>query len=298
MPGLAPKPVGRGVHDVGIARIHRHVGDPHLGANVQHPLPVLAAVGGAVHAALGAVLPRVAHGPDQHRAAVVRVDQDARDLQRAAEADVAPMRTAVVRHVHTVAVGDVVADVGFTGTDPDHGGVARIDRERPDRGHRLVLEERRPGHAAVIGAEHAAVGTADVVRLGVAGHPGHRRHTAAGERRTDLAEVKTRADGHRQQRAPVRILLLRTGRCGVRERGGEQRTGRRDSERSCQLHGDCLACALPAAAQPLRRAALVDSRAMYRSARCAASGSEPRRPHPGARPSHRRTAQRSACTIM
>ncbi len=80
-----------------------------------------------------------------------------------------------------------------------------------------MLEVRLPGHAAVIRAEHAAIGRAHVIHIGIAGDPGHRGYAPTGDGGPDFPERDARADDHRQLRPPFAVRLLRASLVG---RGG------------------------------------------------------------------------------
>ena len=80
------------------------------------------------------------------------------------QADVRPVLPAVDGLVHAVADGNAVAHPGFASTDPNDLGVAGIDRDRADRLHRLLVEDRFVGRAAVNRFPHAAARLADVQR--------------------------------------------------------------------------------------------------------------------------------------
>ena len=62
----------------------------------------------------------MAEGRDVDEVGVSRIDEDAPDLLRVAQADVRPGPPAVGGLVHPVALRDVGAHVGFAGADVDH----------------------------------------------------------------------------------------------------------------------------------------------------------------------------------
>ena len=94
---------------------------------------VLSAVVGDVDAAIRAIAEDVAERPDDHVIVVARVDENARDVPRAFQADVRPRVAAVGGLIDAVAVADVVTRVRFAGSDPHRLVVGRIDRHRTDR---------------------------------------------------------------------------------------------------------------------------------------------------------------------
>src|SRR5256885_6829414 len=104
------------------------------------------------------------------------------DVARVGEADGAPMSAAVVGLVDAGAVGDIGPDRRLARAHVDHVRIGGRERERPDGGDRLVVEQWVPGHAGVPGALHAAVHGAEVERRGIAGDTGHRQHPTAAVR--------------------------------------------------------------------------------------------------------------------
>src|SRR2546430_1756104 len=62
----------------------------------------------------------------------------------------------------------MAANPCFAGAGPDDVGVRRRNRERADRGNRLVVEDRLPMDAAVSGLENTARSGAGVVDVGLA----------------------------------------------------------------------------------------------------------------------------------
>jgi hypothetical protein len=89
-----------------------------------------------------------------------------------------------------------------------------IDRQRTNRRHALVLKERLPGCAAVIGAKNPAVGGAYIKNFAVPGNARNRSHAPARNSRPDLPEADTLAHHHRQLGAAFVVGLLRTRHAG------------------------------------------------------------------------------------
>ena len=83
-----------------------------------------------------------------------------------------------------------------------------------------MLEESLPGDAAVVGAKHAAVRRADVVKIGIARDPNHCRNAPAGNCRPNLAEADALANLHRQAGAAFVVSLLRASLGGALGCGG------------------------------------------------------------------------------
>src|SRR6185295_13375146 len=109
---------------------------PHAGERQAR----VAGVTGAVDAALLLRTVGVAERAGQHDVRIARVDDDAADPPRRVEAAVRPRLAGVCRLVDAVADRDVAADERFAGAGPDDVRVRRRDRQRADRGHRLVVE--------------------------------------------------------------------------------------------------------------------------------------------------------------
>ena len=219
LPRRAARLVERGVYDLGIGGIRREVDGPGIGILVQHFGPGAPAVGGAEHAALGIGAVGVSQRRDEHNVGIPRIYEHLPDVPRLGEAECVPVSTAVGGLVDAGAVGDVGADRRLAGPHVDHVRIGRRQGKCPDRGDRLVVEQRLPGDAGVPRAPHAAVHGTEVERGRIAGDSGHRQHAAAA----------VRPDEAPPQRA-VRVRRDGLGGCrdpegqGDRERG-EQRGG-------------------------------------------------------------------------
>ncbi len=172
----------------GFVRVGDQLAHAAARSGVQRLRPRLAAVGRAVHAALGRVREHVAERADQHDVRVARIDDDGRDRVRRAQSHVRPGLAAVGRLVETVAPRHVVARVRLAGAHPHDVVVLRVDRDRADGRDALRVEHRRPGRAAVHRLPHAAARRAETVQFRIAGDAGDRRDAAAGHGRPDLTE--------------------------------------------------------------------------------------------------------------
>ena len=191
--------------------------------------PRLAAVGGAVDAAVVAVGPELAGRARVNGVGFRGIHEDLRDPLRAAEPRVRPALAAVDRLVHAVADRDAVARPGFARADPDRLRVLRIDRHRADRLHGLLVEDRLEGRSAVDRLPDAAGGGADEDRQAVALADGVDGGDAAAHRRgADVARAEA-GDG-------LRVDLDR--RRGLRRAGrqGRAEDSRRDSDPHACLH--------------------------------------------------------------
>ena len=140
--------------------------------DVEHLLPVFAAVDRFVDAAIGRRFERVADGGDIDDIRIVHIDGNLRDGRGRIQANVRPRRAAVVRAPHAVAVRDVVAHVRLAGSEINNLCVRRCHRDRTDRRNALLIEDGRPLHAAVRRTPQSAQ-TARKERCGVARNAGH-----------------------------------------------------------------------------------------------------------------------------
>ena len=77
------------------------------------------------------------------------------------QADIGPVLAAVGGFVNAVADRNAIAHPGFAGANPDDFRVRRIDGDRADRLHRLAVENRLEGRAAIHRLPYAAAGRAD-----------------------------------------------------------------------------------------------------------------------------------------
>src|SRR5262249_12612465 len=147
-------------------------------------VPGLAAVGGAVNAALGVGAVGVAQHGDEDAVGVARVDEDGGNLLAVAQADVLPRLAAVGRFVDAVAGGQVGPLQALAAADVEDVGVGGGDGQGADGAGGLVVEDRHPGAAGVGRLPDAAVVDADVEQVRPAGHAG-RADGAPGAERAD-----------------------------------------------------------------------------------------------------------------
>ena len=204
-PRLPAKLPDSGVDDVGIANVHRDIARAAARPDVERLSPRASRVVGNVNAAIRRIGEDVAERADDDVRRVLRIDDDARDVARAAQADVAPRFSAVGRFVEPVAVTHVVARIALAGADVDDVLVARIDGDRTDCGRRLFVEDGIPRRAAVDALPHAAAGRADVVQAIVLRRARNGRDAAAGNRRPDRTP--------REVAESRRTARCRRGRC-------------------------------------------------------------------------------------
>src|SRR5207245_2309219 len=121
----------RGVDDEGVVRVETDVDGAGLGVFLEHLLPVLAAVPGAVDAALRVGSEGMAQDGGEGDVRVARMHNHLGDLALLLP-DVLPVLAAVGRFVDAVADGDVAADVGLAGADVDDVGVGGRDGDAAD----------------------------------------------------------------------------------------------------------------------------------------------------------------------
>ena len=159
--------VGGRVEHLAVGRIHHQIVRAGLVVDLQHLPPRLACVDRLVDAAL-------ASGPEErpgrrHEDDVVRarVDHDAVDVLRRAQADVRVRLAAVGGFVDAVAPRCALAVVRLARADPDEVRVALRDGEIADRDQPLILELGLERRAVVHRLPDAAVRRADVEDRGV-----------------------------------------------------------------------------------------------------------------------------------
>src|SRR5262249_11877773 len=126
--------------------------------SLQDEAPGLAAIARLVDAAVRAVAPELAGYAGIDCIARFGVDQDPDDVLGLAKPHVRPVLAAVGRLVNAVADGDGVAHPGFSGPHPDVLRLRRIDRDRADRLHAHLVEDRLERRAAVLRLPDAPTG--------------------------------------------------------------------------------------------------------------------------------------------
>ena len=140
---------------------------------------------------------------------------------------------AVERAVDAVADRDAVARVPLARAHPDDVRIGLVDGDGADRGDRLVVEDRRPGEAAVDRLPDAAGGAAGVQDVGIGLDDVDRRHAAAHGGGADRARLEAGEQ--------IRIEAGGGGEAG----GHGQQEEREDEAVPGLVHSDSIA-------QPLR----------------------------------------------
>src|SRR5207302_1547694 len=119
-----------------------------------------------------------------------------------------------------------VARPGFAGADPDGARIARVDGDRADRLHRLLVEHRLEARAAVAALPHPAARRADVdQRLPVDVARVHRGDTAAHRRRPDVAGAEAGDDALVENDFGRRLRAGRLERRRLRVGSGDHLAG-------------------------------------------------------------------------
>ena len=226
VPRRPPRLPQGGVDHVRVPGLEDDVDRAGVGVRPQDLPPVRPAVGRLEEPALGVRAVGVAERRHEDHVGVARIDLDAPDLLRVPEADEAPGGAAVDRLEDPLALGDVRAHVGLAGADVEHPRVRRRHRQRPDRAHRLLVEDRPPGAPGVDRLPDAAVDRPEVEVVRLARHPRHREHPAAAERPdeppVEILEQR-RVDGGGGEAAAA--AGGGTGHRGERDGGEERREG-------------------------------------------------------------------------
>src|SRR4029453_2291556 len=147
-PALAAEVPHCGIQQLWILRIHRQRrAAGRLVRALQHERPALAAVASLVQTAIRRIAPQFARHAGIYGVRILRVDRDLDDALGALQSHVVPGVAAIGRLVDAVADRPRIARPGFARADPDRLRVVRIERDRADRLHRLLVEyrlERRP----------------------------------------------------------------------------------------------------------------------------------------------------------
>ena len=184
----APALIGGGVKDVGILRIHRDFGDAGVGADREHRFPRLAAVGGLVQPAVAARRPQRPDRADVDNVRVAGIDEDVLNVLGVLEPHPLPRLARVGGLVDAVAEGDAPLVVVLAGAEPDDVRVLRVDGHRAERIGAVLVEDRRPGIAAVLGLPQIARGRSDVPDAGILRVDGDIRDAAGRQARSEAAE--------------------------------------------------------------------------------------------------------------
>ena len=223
-----------GKHDVRIAPVDRDVGASGLRIAEERTLPRLAAVHALEDAALVARFAVVAEVGDVDDVGVGRMDADAGDRLRLAEADVRPRLAGVGRLIQAVAGQDVAADARLAHPEEDDVGVRFGHGDRADRrALDLTVGDGCPRLAAVDRLPQPAADRARVRDLRLPLDPTHRQR-ASGARRSEAAPLEGLQD-RRVDRPGLasRLRLLRTpGAAAERSKPGEDDSKQRDRNAS------------------------------------------------------------------
>ncbi len=193
-PLLAVEVPHRRVQQVRVARVDVEVCRAVHVVDVEDLLPRLARVLAHEDAALLVRAEGVPDGRDIDLVGIERVDDDARDVTRVGEPEVAPGLATICGLVDPVPEGDRVAHVRFPGAHVDHVGVRRVEREVTDRLHGLLVEERRERGAGVRRLPHTTRRGPDVDDRRVAGNAFNVRNATRHVGRADVA-VRERGKG-------------------------------------------------------------------------------------------------------
>ena len=205
-PYRAPGIPQGGIDHPRIGGIESQVHGARVGSAIQHLLPGASAVRGAEYAALR--VGRVGMAEDRHvdPLRVSRVNPNAGDLARIAQADVGPGLAGVHGFVDAVAEADLGADIGLAGAHVENIRVGGRHGNRSDGGDALLVEDRRPHRAGVGGLPNSAAYGAEVESHGIARDASDGRH-APTAKRTDHAPLQ---------------LVIEAGGNGLRGQGGER----------------------------------------------------------------------------
>ncbi len=170
LPGAAHElPHSREQH-AGVARYHHQVRGTGRVVHEQHLLPCLAAVRGAVHAALGVGRPHVAQCGHEDNVRIGGIDHDLGNLAHVAQSHKLPALARIGRHEDPAAIHHVVPRVRLPGADPHDVGVRGRERHGADRRRRLIFEDGLPRITAIDRLPYAARCGADVVHVAVSRH--------------------------------------------------------------------------------------------------------------------------------
>jgi hypothetical protein len=189
-PGPAPVVPHRGEELVRITRVDQQVGPAGPRIDVQRLAPGLPPVHRLEDPALGVLAPVLSQGRDPGHVRIGRVEHDFVDVLRLLEPQVGPGLASVERAVEAVADRDAVARVALARADPYDIRVGLVDGDSADRRDRLVIEDWRPGEAAVDGLPDAAGGRAGIHHVGIGLDDLDGGHAAAHRGRADRPRVE------------------------------------------------------------------------------------------------------------
>src|SRR5215467_9151057 len=98
----------------------------------------------------------------------MRIEDDAADMARRSEAYALPGAPAIRGLVNARAVGEIGAEIGFTGAGINNVGIGLGHGQSADGSDRQAVRDRLPGNAAVHGLPHAAGNAAEKIYIGLA----------------------------------------------------------------------------------------------------------------------------------
>ena len=251
-PGLAFGAPHGGEELVRVVLVHQQLDRAGRIRDEEDVLPGLAAVARAVDAPLRVRAEGVPGRGEVREVGVVRVDANAPDLARLAQAQVAPGRAVVVGAVHAASRRDIAADrVGARAhvEDVRVGGRHRDRADGPDRD--AVVRDVRPRLPGALGLPDASARGAEVEGVRPGTDAGDRGDAATPER-AELAEAQRLEFGRRH--LPARRVGrveggvgggLRRGCSGLRRSCGGMRRGRTRGRQLAQGEHGWQQCAEP-----------------------------------------------------
>ena len=207
---------------VGVARVHRHVDGAGVLIDIEDPLPALAPVLRPEDPALLVGPPQIADRRDVHDIRIARMDEDAPDVLAPLEPHVPPGLPAVDRLVDAVPPARRLPVLRLPGADPDQVRIRLVERDGSDGARRLIVEERRPGSAVVLGLPDPSRARAYIEDLRLRLHHRDVRDAPTHERRPELAILEMR-DGRLERGLGMRVPGGEQG--GSRDHGAGERVG-------------------------------------------------------------------------
>ena len=123
-----------------------------------------------------------------------------------------PALTAIARAIDTIAKAEVTTAMVLTGADPDRVRIVRINRHRADGINALIIEDRRPGRAGILGAPDTAGTDTDNPGRRIILHDLDIADPAGHQGRADRAEFQTGECTGIHRTAIAVIFRLCTGR--------------------------------------------------------------------------------------
>ena len=176
-----------------VGGIHRDVDDAGAVIHEQHLLPLPAPVDGAPEPTIRLRPVAMSLRGGIHDVRVGRMNEHAPDAARVLQSHAIPVLPRVGRTIDAIADGDVAAQEGLTGAEPDDVRIAGRHRHRADRRHAQRVGHRHPARATIRALEQATTRGTRVVRPVLARHTGHGNHAIA--IRTDEAPARHLHEG-------------------------------------------------------------------------------------------------------